>query len=47
MKRRKGKNVQKLEDKDSFALLSDKPTITLDTGEVISEKEWKRRFDDE
>lgn len=46
-KKRKGKAVQKLEDRDSFALLSNKKTITLDTGEIISEIEWKRRFDDE
>jgi len=48
MKKRKGRNVRKqLEDKDSYSSLGTKPTITLDTGEVVSEREWKRRFDDD
>lgn len=38
---------RQLENDDSFKGLSDVPSITLDTGEVISEVEWKRRFDDE
>lgn len=36
-----------LENSDSYAALLNTPSIVLDTGEVISPREWKLRFDTE
>lgn len=36
-----------LEDKDSYTWLSNKPSIKMPDGEVISPREYKRRFDAE
>jgi len=47
-KKRKRKNEpHDLESNDTFSALSDEPTIEIPNGEMISEREWKRRFDTE
>lgn len=44
----RGRNVRhELEDNESYAALSDVPSIEMEDGEVISPREWKRRFDKE
>lgn len=44
-KRKRKSQEHPLESKDTYSNLSKKKTIKLDNGEIISEYEWKKRFD--